>query len=378
MNSFSILKSRQVGLFAAAGALLLALILPSIVSAAQLTERSIELSSASVTATGVTYKVNFTATQTAGAVLVDFCKNSPLIGEECIAPVGFNFTAGGSVAKLANAAPNTAVVTQSITAGATSVTISGITNPTEVGTIYARIITYDNATNALLYDAEEGADADANRKDEGGAAISITNKIGVSGAVLESLTFCVAGNDNIGPNCVPIDAGPGLTAPTLKLGEQVGDVFALVPGEVSEGSIYTQLSTNAASGAVVSLKSSTLSCGGLMRFGADPLTQCDIKPATSGDVTGSAAQFGVKTATATGTSGTLVPSAGYSNSVFALNFTADNSAGVTSTFGNPFLNTNNLPASNQKMTLTFAASATNQTPAGLYSADLSLIATGKF
>ena len=364
-----------MGLFAVAGALLLALILPSIVSAAQLTERSIELSSSSKATSGVTYKVNFTPTANAGAVVVEFCKNSPLLGEECDAPAGLVVTAGGSVA-----APevNRAVVTQSITAVATTVTLASVKNPDEAGTIYARIVTYDSPANALLYDPEEGFAADANRVDEGGAAISITNTIGVSAAVLESLTFCVAGNDNIGPNCVPTNSGLGLTAPTVKLGTQIGSVFALVPGTVSEGSIYTQLSTNAASGAVVSLKSSTAGCGGLMRFGADPATQCDIKAAVSGSVTDAAAQFGVKTATATGTSGTLVPSTGYSNSAFALNFIDTNATGVTSTFGDPFLNTAGKPATNQKMTLTFAASATNETPAGLYSADLSLIATGKF
>jgi len=374
MNSFSILKSRQLGLFAVAGALLLALILPSIVSAAQLSERSIELSSSSKEAEGVTYKVNFTAATAAGAVLVDFCQNSPLIGEACTAPVGLVIPTAGAVEAIGTG--NTAVVTQAITAGATSVTIPNVTNPDEAGTIYARIITYLDADTAKDYVATQGTDA--NRRDEGGAAISITNTIGVSAAVLESLTFCVAGNDNIGPNCVPTNSGLGLTAPTVKLGTQIGSVFALVPGTVSEGSIYTQLSTNAASGAVVSLKSSTAGCGGLMRFGADPATQCDIKAAVSGSVTDAAAQFGVKTATATGTSGTLVPSAGYSDSAFALNFVNTNATGVTSTFGDPFLNTAGKPATNQKMTLTFAASATNETPAGLYSADLSLIATGKF
>ena len=378
MNSFSILKSRQVGLFAVAGALLLALILPSIVSAAQLSERSIELSSSSINAPNVTYTVNFTAANEAGAVLIDFCQNSPLIGQTCSAPAGFNFVEEGSVEKLANDAPNTAVVTQAITVGTNSVSIPKVTNTSTVGTMYARIITYDTAAHALDYNVLEGFSADEYRQDEGGAAIAITNTIGVSAAVLESLTFCVAGNDNIGPNCVPTVAQDGLTAPTVKLGTQIGSVFALVPGTVSEGSIYTQLSTNAASGAVVSLKSSTAGCGGLMRFGADPATQCDIKAAVTGGVTASAAQFGVKTSTATGTSGTLVPGTGYSDSAYALNFIATNATGVTSTFGDPFLNTAGKPATNQKMTLTFAASATNETPAGLYSADLSLIATGKF
>jgi len=373
MNSFSILKSRQLGLFAAAGALLLALILPSIVSAAQLTERSIELSSSRVSAPGVTYKVNFTATTTAGAVIVDFCENSPLIGEDCDAPAGFNFTTGGSVAKLASDAPNTAVITQSITATATSVTISGVTNPSTVGPLYARIITYADATDAATYVATQASNA--NRLDEGGAAISITNNIGVSGAVLESMSFCVSG-------AVIADGCTGsIQAPTLKLGQQVGSAFALVPGVVSEGSIYTQISTNALKGAVVSLKSSTAGCGGLVRVGA---ANCDIAPALSTGIeeNSATAKFGVKTTTATngtGGSGTYQPFTGsiYSPTAFALDY-VDTNSGVTSPYGSPFLDTAGAPVNNKNMQLTFGATVTNQTPAGLYSADLSLIATGKF
>jgi len=367
MNSFSILKSRQVGLFAAAGALLLALILPSIVSAAQLTERSIELSSASASAPNVTYTVNFTATQSAGAVLIDFCSNSPLIGQACDSVPGFD---------LAGSETHTAVVTQAITAGATTVTLNGVTNPSTVGPLYARIITYTDAAAAAGYDPTEVSSQDADRKDEGGAAISITNTIGVSGAVLESMSFCVSGAA-IADGCTG-----SITPPTLKLGQQVGSAFALVPGVVSEGSIYTQISTNALSGAVVSLKSAAAGCGGLVRVGA---ANCDIAPAlSSGIATNSpTAKFGVKTTDATnGTngSGTYRPFGGsiYGTTAFALGFDEDEETGVTSPFGDKFLDTNGAPANNKNMQLTFGATVTNQTPAGLYSADLSLIATGKF
>lgn len=63
-----------------------------------------------------------------------------------------------------------------------------------------------------------------------------------------------------------------------------------------------------------------------------------------------------------------------------MNFTtgANPASGVTSTYGDQFLTTSGAPALNKNMTLTFGASAANNTPAGSYSADLSLIATGKF
>ncbi len=80
--------------------------------------------------------------------------------------------------------------------------------------------------------------------------------------------------------------------------------------------------------------------------------------------------------------GTYQPVAlsGYNNSTFALNFTsgANPSTGVTSTFGDPFLDTAGAPANNKNMQLTFGATIADNTPAGAYSTDLSLIATGKF
>jgi hypothetical protein len=375
MNSLSILNRRQVGLFAAAGALLLAVIVPAIVSAAQLTERSIALSSSSAAATDVTYKVIFTPDADAEAFTIDFCSESPIIGQACTTPAGFSATGADSATVDAPDA-NTLVITQEINAdAAVSVDLEGINNPTAVGPIYARIITYNTAANAALHNPALATNA--NRVDEGGAAISITNTIGVSGAVLESMTFCVSGQA-ISDGCT------GTSAPTLKLGQQVGDIFALTPGTMSEGSIFTQISTNAASGAVVSLKSSTLGCGGLVRAGA---ANCDIDPALNTNVTDTdtSAKFGVKPlAASNGGTGIFRPfesSPGvsyYSPSAFKMNWIVGDGTGVTSTFGDPFLDTASAPATNKNVELKFGASVTNETPAGLYSADLNLIATGKF
>jgi hypothetical protein len=60
-----------------------------------------------------------------------------------------------------------------------------------------------------------------------------------------------------------------------------------------------------------------------------------------------------------------------------MNF-VDGTTGVTSTYGDSLLDTANLPVNNKNVQITFGASVSNLTPAGLYSADLSLIATGKF
>jgi hypothetical protein len=173
-----------------------------------------------------------------------------------------------------------------------------------------------------------------------------------------------------------------LKAPTLNLGETTGSVKALSTTAVSTGDIYSQLSTNAAGGAVVNLKSGN-ACGGLMRLTA---TGCDIVPTTDGSgITAGQAKFGVKVAPGSDPSspfGTLqiagAGSAYYSTSVFKLNYDSGNTTGITSPFGDPVLDTDSGPVSNKNATITFGASISPNTPAGTYSNDFSLIATGKY
>lgn len=371
------LFSRQVGYITAAVALLLTFVVPAIASAAALTERSIALSSSSVSATDVTYQVNFTSVGAAGAFVVDFCSNTSVVGAACTAPGGsFSVSSASSTTSgftsVAALSANTVRVTGTIGAAAPiSVAIAGIDNPSSAGPLYARIVTYDTATHANAYASTV---LGTGHIDDGGAAISITNTIGVSGAVLESMTFCVSGAA-ISADCA------GVTSPVITLGETVGSTTALVPTAVSTGTINTQISTNAQSGAVVSLKSDALNCGGLKRAGST--SACDITPALLTGITAGQAKFGVKTATSTDTTGALgtyqpVSGSGYNASTYALNYVSGNATGVTSTYGDPFLDTASAPVNNKNMALTFGASISNSTPAGLYSANLSLIASGKF
>jgi len=388
--------NRRVGSLFAVAALVLATITPGLVpafaSAAQLTERSVELSSSSKEATDVEYKVSFTAKAAAGAVVLNFCQNTPLIGAACTAPSGFSVATAtvdplSSFTKSTGAAAsaNTAVIVGEITtSGVTSVTLRGVSNPSEAGPLYVRIVTYtdvdaetdaEDAANTYTAAAEPGEGS----VDQGSAAASITDTVSVSAAVLESMTFCVSADEIDGPNCTLANEEE-LSAPVLKLGKKTGDIVALDSSSVSEGNLYSQISTNAANGAVVNLKSAT-TCGGLKRLEA---SGCDIEPAQGGGITAGEAKFGVKVSAGTDLAGNLSQGAyqaagTYDDSVFQLNYNdTDGSTGVTSTYGDPILNTNSAPVNNKNVVLTFGASAANNTPAGLYSTDLSLIATGKF
>jgi len=385
MKFLSIFKHQGVTVVAAF-ALLLAVVVPAIASAAQLTERSIALSNSSAAATDVTYKVNFKAVSAAGAFVVNFCSNTPVIGQPCTAPVGFDLVTPASVTSgfttVSALTDNTLLVEGPITAGQNvSVDVSGIKNPTTAGPLYARIVTYTTPELAGDYLPGQTEAQRVGSVDDGGAAISITNSIGVAGAVLETMTFCISGAV-IAKDCV----GAGASAPVIQLGETVGDAIALIPTAISTGSIYTQISTNAVNGATISLKSSAASCGGLVRAGAP--SSCDIKPTIADDLVAGEARFGVKTTDSTDSAGVdpadavgaLVPASGssYNKATFAFNYVGGNATGVTSTFGDAFLDTANAPANNKNMQLIFGASIANDTPAGLYSTNLSLIATGKF
>ncbi len=356
--------------------LLLTFVMSALASASLVTERSIEPSSSSVSATNVTYGVNFTSVDAANAFVIDFCSNTPLIGQTCTSPTGFDVSAADATTTgfteeqaLDN---NTLRITGSIAATtAVSVNVTGIVNPSVAGPMYARIVTYDSDTNADTYQSD---DLGSGVVDSGSVAMSITPTIGVSGSVLESMTFCVAKN-MISANCDLTDNQP----PAIKLGEVVGDNTVLST-DVSEGIIYTQISTNAVSGAVVSLKSGATGCGGLRRMGAP--SACDIAPAQTSGISPGEAKFGVKLVPAANTGsnpgGILRAINNYNDSTFTLNYTVGDTAGVTGAYGDPFFDTNGGPANGKNMALTFGAAISQTTPAGSYSTDLSLIATGRF
>lgn len=333
--------------------------LTAFVSADQLATRSITLSSAAAGTTGVSYDVNFTAVKAADTITIDFC-DSPVIGTACNGVTGFTAVGAGVSTNTPSFTLGTHTATQvtatgTITPGAVHLELEGITNPSTASNVYARITTTNGGSAA----------------DEGSVALAFTDKIGVSAAVQESMAFCVS-KTAIGADC------SGVVAPSVQLGEETagaGSPRALVAGTVSKASIYSQISTNAANGAVVNLKSNATGCGGLLIAG-DP-GKCYIAPASSG-IDGTTALFGVKvTGTTQSASGIFQPVGGYGTD-YHMGWVLGDATGVTGTYGDEVLNTNNKPANNQNATLEFGATITNSTPAGLYSADLSLIATGKF
>jgi hypothetical protein len=382
---------RRAGYSLASLGLLLGMVVPSVLpafaSAANLTTRSIAISTAAAGATA-TYELKATlpsGVTSAGGLVIEFCNDSPLIGTSCTHPTGMDVSgvsAGSGTATSTDATDKSTIKWlpgSAVTAGnAVDVVLSGIKNPTAVGTFYARLTTYNaapNYTNATTL----GTVADS-----GSVALSTTDSVGVTAYVLESMSFCVA---NVAPtkNCTGISGH----APNLTLGETTGSVIALDSAHLSTGDIYAQLSTNASSGAIVNLKSNATSCGGLFRNGVT--TNCDIAAQNVNGNTIAAGQafFGLKLGTAANASdasasadhtGTLVAATGshYDTTNYYIDAATNNTTGVTSTYGSKFIDTAGGVVSNMNMPITLGASISNQTPAGAYGASLSLIATGTF
>ncbi len=388
----------------AAAVLLLATFVSTVASADALTSMSIVPSTSSVNAgSDVQYGVTFTPKADAGAVVIDFCDNTPLLGQSCDAPDGMDVSGAASADATINGATtdNKIVAAKVMTAdNEQTITLTGLKNPTTAGVIFARIITYATVAEAALYESEDPTNADLDPDpetgelivpiDNGSVSMFFNSDINVSGTVLETLTFCVA-SVALTPACA--NAEDDLAS--LVLGDEQGEdsgIFALTTGKIHEKSLFAQINTNAATGAVVRLRSSA-PCGGLIRAGTDI---CDIAPAPGPDPTPAdagfdgfgAAHFGVKLGAATSTPadgsttavGTLKAATGslYDNLKFKIGYVSGGDSGVTSTLGDPFLDTDGEPATDQNMELVFGATVTNSTPAGTYSTDLSMIAVGKF
>lgn len=332
------------------------------VSAAQLTARSIKMSSAEPSATGVGYEVQFTTAAAMQSLVIDFCSNSPLIGQTCTAPAGMNVgsaataTAGWSVGT-GSASQIRLTNTTSQGAGTFTITVTGLTNPslTVPGTFYARIYTFANAT----YGTYTNATTIGNAVDNGSVAMSTSDDVDISAAVLETLTFCVT--NATAPTAGCANAG-GANSPNLILG--TGSPAALSASNVDTANAHFQLSTNASGNTSVRLAGNTLTSG-----------SNDINAAGGSAVAIAAGteRFGLKLTDVAGGTGTVTREVPYDN---ATNYAFDTTA-TTATYGDVIAQATG-PVADKNVQLNFAATISPATPAGLYTTALSLIATSSY
>lgn len=366
------------------------------VSAAQLTSgaTSIEMSSSTPSQTGVSYKVTFTpqTTEASGVVYVDFCSNSPLDGDIC----NDAYTGVPNVTSVAGPATTSAVTAgdgqvhtikltgQTLTSGtAFSATFTGITNPTTAGTFYARV--YTGATGYTYTPAATngGTPTSTGYADYGGVAMSTASVVSVTARVMPTLTFCVSSGTGANGATNPITANCGGTvAPNITIGHGAQNVLS--SSQIDTYSVFSQLSTNATAGAIIRAdinNSGTNTCGGLLLTGAAACSAGNYIPpvnsgsASGGTISAGTAAFGLSVANGTGGTGTVSAFGCYASAAYCMDTTA--STGVASTFGSEVASSTG-PVSNVNNQYTFGATASNTTPAGIYTANMSLIATGTF
>lgn len=369
----------------------------------QVTDRLIRISSSSVGATSTTYNVSFklaTAHANLRGIIVDVCDGSdtPIIGDtNCAAPAGFTWGAGTptvtltsgisggtwvSAATTANAGRTLKLsdpTGNNLTAGTTvNFQVTSVTNPTDTndgsagvqaGTFYARIVTY-NATAGDFANYTAANPGSTNAIDYGGIALSLANALTVTAKVQESLTFCVY---ITGASCA---AGTGTS---VVLGDSNG-VLANPALTYTSTSTATDpklgIASNAQSGVAVKMKGENLCRKSAPADCEDADTTNIIVPQTgtcvADSVSASVEQFGVKVTTPG--SGVTVD-ADYNCGASTQH--AFNTANTTSLYGDDILATS-APSIEVTSTLQFAAKAAATTEAGIYTTNITFIATGTY
>lgn len=365
----------------AALALAVAALVPGLsgrASAAQVTTRSIKMSSSTAGA-AASYQVVFTpgTSGTVGGIVVDFCDNTPIIGDtSCTVPTGFTVTGtpavtvnggmgsgwtfssanSGQVLFLSNSTP------QSLSTGTpVDFTITSVTNPNTANhSFYARVLTFNTSANMssqYTVSTTTRASSFANMVDYGGIALSTATPINITARVMESLAFCVykttCGDD-----------------PSMTLGH--GGNTILDNTAIDTGTAKFSVSTNAQTGADIRWKGDTLKSGSNSIAAAGAGTSTTPVTFTTG--AGNTAAFGA--AVPSGTLGTSTTASTYydGNGTTTFNLFAAN---VTGTYGDIIAQISG-PVNSSVTSVVFGAVASNTTPAGIYTATEQLIATGKF
>ena len=305
-------------------------IVPSIAGAyGQVQSRSIQMSSSCVSGgspcngTGVNYFVSFmpSSTATIGSIDINFCSNDPIIGDTCTAPTGFTsgsattttptgFSTSTGSWGITYSSTNLVYISNSTaqtptgTSTAITLTLGAVTNPSTLGTFYARILTFDTATHGTAY--TNGATPGTGILDAGGIALSTVNAITITAKVQESLTFCVytATYDGGGGAC------SAATGTTVTLGNTNG-VLSSTQSYVDIQTKY-DIATNASHGATVVFTGTPPTSGSNVLELNTNSAMCS-SAGTSCSSTAGTSQFGLCTWAANGTTANLTPVAPYSS-----------------------------------------------------------------
>jgi len=374
----------------------------------QVTTRSVELSNTVVSATSVKYTVGFT-TATTGViqgVVVDFCSNDPIIGDSCTAPAGF--TVGTTVtsantglnptasASWTPSSVNTGRTFEFVDASGASVTagaaitfeITGNTNPSTLGSYYARILTFATAGAVTTWNSTANGSATTGVVDAGGVALSTTQSILITSKVQEVITFCMYTSAFDGP----ANICSAVSGSSVALGNNNGVLSSA--GPFVDNTTKYDIQTNALHN--VTIRYIAPSPYGTLSSGTNTIESSSVSGtgatgSTAYASTSGSAQFGLCTWSAGGTTANLVPSAPYNDA--SCNSTTESattsSPGGTGGANFAFNITNSTapygdtlavesPGSYAQGEIAFLGNISNTTVAGIYTTTLTFIATGQY
>lgn len=325
--------------------LLLALLVPYRLQAAQLENRSLTLSTAAAGATGVDYAFSFDAATTSnvGSFLFEICSNDPFPGTSCTAPSGFDGTGATATSSIGTVnTVNTSGTNDneievllstpvSVTALDTlNVTLEGLTNPSSSNTEYwVRVYTYSDTSTTTEVDS-------------GGIAFSTGRTIDVTARVQETLSFCVYTGTDCNDGGSDVDLGILNTANT------------------ETALSYFDVATNARNGLVVTYNGTTLESGG---YEIDPFGAGLNAPVTGTE------QFGLRVSAVTtgGQNGSVA--APFNPSLTQYSFIENSTEDIATANG---------PIAETKYTIEYAANVAPLTPTGVYNTSVEYIATATF
>jgi hypothetical protein len=325
----------------------------STASAAQVTGRSVTLSSSVGGASGVSYALATAALPTSTivkSVQIQFCTAA---SGACTTPSGFSASSstlstqpsglGAASGWTVNAATAGSLrilnaSNATIPSGAVSINWGGVVNPTATNTTFFGIITtYSDAAWTTPLDS-------------GTVALSTATQIQVALTVSEALTFC-AGTSITGQNCGTI------TGSTVSLGN--GSTTA-----TASGTSVLAASTNATSGYSITVNGATLTSG------ANTITALAAGAAS----TIGTKQFGLNlVSNSTPAVGTAVSGTGTGAAATNYNTTNNFRFGTGETVA-----TVGVPTNANAYTVSYIANVDGVTPPGAYTANLTYIATANY
>ena len=361
------------------------LLIPGAASAAQVTTRSITMSTSAPSATAVTYTVTFTpgTTITHPDVLLDFCSNDPIIGDACTATAGTDTPNMSSAAATgytvttigSNRGIKLTTSTLTYTSGSpVTITVTGVVNPSNTATFYGRLLTYTTGGAG----AQTSVTA-SGFQDYGGIALSTTANILITSKVFETLAFCV------------FQTSCGTQA-NLTLGDPTTQALSTATAYDNSNAQYT-IATNAQGGVNITMTGTTLcrsatpsncntgttSIFTITSIGSTPLVRnpgseqfglCVDITGASGLTVGTAYIDAINNCHSLGT-GTYA-----GTSKFGLNDST--SAGGTNNAAGSQVLSSTVPIASYTGVFTFLGDIAATTEAGVYTTSLNLVATGTF